>query len=209
MHVTAIAHAKERLKIAHDSVKKMEAADNFAEVRTAWIEFLHAVSSVYSKLEQGAKADGKSAAWYGRMKKERKDDPLLSYLHHARNADRYGLEEIVSSEGSASIASYLQPDGLILQIRSVGRGETTWGDKIFDEHGRLAGTKVEESWAKWALVVTVKDNRFGDSFLPPTHHLDNPIVGQDPGFLANLSLPYLSSLIDAGEGYVIPPSQTK
>jgi len=27
------------------------------------------------------------------MKKIRKDDPLLSYLHHARNSDEHGIEE--------------------------------------------------------------------------------------------------------------------
>jgi hypothetical protein len=55
-------------------------------------------STIYSKLEQGAKGCGPSDAWFGRKKYDRKTDPLLRYIHHARNADEHGLEAVTSHD---------------------------------------------------------------------------------------------------------------
>ena len=44
-------------------------------------------------LNKAAKVSGKASAWYGRVKKLRKDDPLLSYMHHARNSEEHGIED--------------------------------------------------------------------------------------------------------------------
>ena len=50
---------------------------DFAHAEEAWTDFLLAASTIYTKLEQGAKTSGQSAAWFGRKKKQRRDDPVL------------------------------------------------------------------------------------------------------------------------------------
>jgi hypothetical protein len=43
-----------------------------------------------ARLEDKRQRDG----GYGRAKHERRNDPLLSYIHHARNADEHGIKDI-------------------------------------------------------------------------------------------------------------------
>ena len=80
MDAEAITQAKSRLSRATRAVEDLKTATNASQAEDAWTDFLVAASTVYSKLEQGSKNFGKSQGWYGRKKKERKDDPLLRYV---------------------------------------------------------------------------------------------------------------------------------
>ena len=60
----------------------------------AWSNFLTMANRAYTKLEQGAKDNGKHRAWFGRQKHERRQDPSLRYIKNARDADEHGLERI-------------------------------------------------------------------------------------------------------------------
>src|SRR5690606_27755019 len=95
MDPQAVEQAKIRLKKAETAIARLKSADSFEQAEDAWTDFLSATSTIYSKLEQGAKVNGKSSAWFGRKKKERKDDPLLRYLHYARNSDEHGVQRLV------------------------------------------------------------------------------------------------------------------
>jgi hypothetical protein len=64
------------------------------------VDFLTSSHRVFSKLAAGAQA-GKSSAWYGRIKRERKNDDLLAYMQQARHADEHGLEKIADASGGA------------------------------------------------------------------------------------------------------------
>jgi hypothetical protein len=59
-----------------------------------------AAGGIYAKLEQGSRTNGRSRAWYGRIKNVRKNDELLSYLHHARNSEEHGLDGSLLEDGS-------------------------------------------------------------------------------------------------------------
>jgi hypothetical protein len=85
------------------SLKELKETKDPAIIETLWENFLIAANGIYSKLERGAKTNGKSKAWYGRKKHERKNDPLLSYLHHARNAAEHGIQRITSRTSTRSL----------------------------------------------------------------------------------------------------------
>src|SRR5207249_4288002 len=92
MDPVALALAKNKLYVAAESNAKLQAATTYVDAELAWSAFIMAASTIYSKLEQGAKSSGKSQGWFGRKKKERRTDALLRYLHFARNSDEHGLE---------------------------------------------------------------------------------------------------------------------
>jgi hypothetical protein len=109
MDKSAIDAARVNLTKASAAADKMRAAKSHPEFELAWSDFLVAHGRVFSKLEQGSKPNRRSTAWYGRQKHTRRTDPLLSYLHHARNIDEHGLEPVTQ----------LQPGGI--GIGTTGR----------------------------------------------------------------------------------------
>lgn len=96
MGQTAVVAANISLAKAAAAVEAMRNAKTFPELETAWSDLLSAGHRIFSKLEQGAKASGTSAAWYGRQKNTRRTYPLLSYIHHARNVDEHRIGALTS-----------------------------------------------------------------------------------------------------------------
>jgi hypothetical protein len=94
MEKKAIQAAAENLAKTKAAMSAMRNASTFEQLESAWSDFLIAAHRIYTKLEQGAKVDGRSIAWFGRKKNERSTNTLLQYIHHARNADEHGLIKI-------------------------------------------------------------------------------------------------------------------
>lgn len=160
-----------------------------------------AAGTIYTKLEQGAKGHGKSAGWYGRKKKERKDDPLLRYLHYARNSEEHGIERVVVKETGVSF-----------------EGPLKFGEWRLTKVNYADATKKPQTVEKRDFIQTgpclmltrVHDTRFNDYCDPPTRHRGEEIAGAGrfPYHVALLGLAYLSELIREAEGLVEPPSKT-
>jgi hypothetical protein len=108
MDKTAVTAASESLARAEAALRDIEAAQTVGEIEKAWSDFLTAANRVFSKLQQGAKSNGQTAAWYARIRHERKRDKLLRYLRHARNADEHGLAK-VTERTSPSLALGVGP----------------------------------------------------------------------------------------------------
>lgn len=193
----AIRHAVARLEKANEALKRLESARTLDEADSAWLDLLLAGNGVYSKLEQGSKCNGKATAWFGRAKKARKDDPLLSYMHHARNSDEHGIEDITKrvKAGDATIT-----------IREPFDPSKMEGVQIFvgtDNFGRVHVTSSNEEVVSTRMfnkpsltLVSVKDQRFNDSFNVPCQHLGANIADQSPTAIGKLFLSYLSNLIN-------------
>lgn len=94
MDQVAVGAARGCLGRAKEALLSLKQTDNFDEMEVAWSNFLIMANRVYVKLEQGAKISSKSNAWFGRKKHERRNDPLLSYVKNARDADEHGLMKI-------------------------------------------------------------------------------------------------------------------
>ncbi len=183
MKARAIVEAGVRLDRMREAVRALDTDDwDFPVLEYAWWRFLLAASGFYSKLEQGAKGHGQSMAWYGRVKHVRKKDPLLSYLHHARDGEEHSIE------GSATPAP--------IRLKSVKNAKgfrNVEGD--IERIEVAAGATVNLSFALPGLrLLSVTDDRFGDTFHPPTVHLGKVIPDPSPREIAKLALLYFAEL---------------
>ena len=91
MRAKAIIECRERLLRAEDALAAMRDAKTYSLFRRNWSYFLLAAAGVYAMLHEGSKGCQKSRDWCNLRKKERKNDPMLSYLHHARDSAEHGL----------------------------------------------------------------------------------------------------------------------
>jgi hypothetical protein len=76
----------------------MRASRTIDELETCWNDFLHAIDRVWHKAEQSHKGNKRWAGWVGGYTSDRKTDPVLTYLRHARNADQHTIEDITSKQ---------------------------------------------------------------------------------------------------------------
>ncbi len=193
MKKIAKERAAEHLALARATIDRLTLADGPKAYSQAWSDFLSQASRIYSKLEQGAKGCKTSEPWFGRMKAERKLDPLLAYIHHARNSDEHGLDYVVAETGSSLIGT-------------MAEGATEFhmaAEVMLDATGKLhvrnpqtktpdAVTSVELTEPRMELA-TVKDR--GNNFEPPELHLGRPIVFNSPPAVAKLAVDYLASML--------------
>lgn len=191
MDAQAVEQAKGRLQRADKALQRLNAATNYDEAEEAWSDFLLAAAAIYSKLEQGSKSKGTSSGWFGRKKKERKDDPLLRFLHHARNSDEHGIERVAERGGNQHDIStgeqlkFNERREKLISIRDGMTGEI----KVENMRALLYGPSL--------VMIRVHDRRFGDYCDPPSEHMGKPIDLDDNSLIgmASLGLAYLTSLI--------------
>lgn len=170
MDIEAVSQAKAKLAKAKKALVAFKAAAAVEEAEEAWSDYLLAVSTLYSKLEQGAKINGKSHGWFGRKKKERKDDPLLRYLHYARNSDEHGIERVVATtpDNTWQGRTLKFNERIDVKLQMADRVTGQWGPE-FD--GVLAGPTLKP--------VRAHDRRYNDYCDPPTTHLGVEILYSD------------------------------
>lgn len=199
----AVEKARTRLAKASEALERIEQKEAFDTFESDWTDFLLASNSIYTVLEQGAKASNQSRQWFGRKKKERAADPLLQYLRQARNADEHGLERIVEraehtldidfKEGYRPTTGHVKtPDGKVFQLPPTP--ENADGMVI-----------TLRSYA----LAQVKDTRYGTTFDPPTEHLGKPLeVPNSPISAGKLALAYQTHLVAEAEQLVFLRSLT-
>lgn len=189
MNPHAVKKAAVRLQRARKAHAALEAAKNFEDAEEAWTDFLLAANGFYSVLEQGSKSHGPSSGWFGRLKGKRKKDPLLKYLHFARNSDEHGVRRVTNHGG---IPMY--PGG-----ESVPFGEKH-EVKIqpLDENKNPIGEAQTGFFMGPRLVaITAHDDRFSDSCDPPEEHLGQKFnFSDDPRYIAEAALSYLESALE-------------
>lgn len=101
----AISGARDRLQIVSDARATIQNdARTAGTIRAAWWSFLMAFNGVFSKLQQGAKGDPASEAWFVIKARERKTDDLLVYLQHARNCEEHSVAASSATHGIRVIA---------------------------------------------------------------------------------------------------------
>ena len=200
MKRAAIEKAKARIEDARIALEAVKASEDFADFRYAWKDFLAALKGVHSIFEASAtaKKDPKAYGWYARKIGERRRDPLLRYVHAARNAEEYGVEPI--AEHVPALMTIGGP-GETIHVRTL----------IFGEDGKIAHYDVTTPDGKLLLpkitpahvkLITVHDERFGDSFDPPKEHLGKSVRIGSPLEVAELALSYHERLVDEAERYV-------
>lgn len=196
MNALALFKARQRLEKARDSLTRVQTAWDHKTFRFAWTDFLHAANSVFTILEQGARANPQSRQWFGGKKNFRRKDPLLSYMHQARNSDEHGIEDITRQ----TQASYEVPSDSDRLVRptEIKDGQIVWAE-VPGDTGIVwitVGFAVE--------LIAVTDIRFNTSVQPPKEHLGVTLVDESPQNVARLLLTYLECLI--AEASALPPT---
>jgi hypothetical protein len=89
-------------------------ASTRAEAMQEWDNFLGGCSRVFEKLKEASKAHSSLRSWYESKVDERATEPVLLYLHVARNQDHHGVVDD---------ATMGQPTRAITPARRVDFGE--------------------------------------------------------------------------------------
>lgn len=196
MKALALIRATEHLALAKAEVETLKMEFGPTAYSQSWSRFLSQVSRFYSKLEQGAKGCDVSTPWFGSKKHQRRTDPLLTYVHHARNCDEHGLDYVIAKTGSQ----------LIVTIKDDAKEVRTSLEMMVDHYGKVhirnPQTTTPESIENMELteprmeLVAVKDGRSMRTFDPPKMHLGMPIVECAPPDVAKLTIVYLEGVLD-------------
>ncbi|MCY1644043.1 hypothetical protein [Methylorubrum sp. SL192] len=190
MDALAVEKAHRKLKRAERAVEALRSSTDAEQTEEAWEDFLAAFGTIYATFEEGSKGEGKSSSWFGREKNCRKKDPLLRYLHFARNAEEHGVRRIVE-RGSTSISLRSPYAGVMLRSNGID----TW---------TVVGIRGDVHFASDIVrLVEVRDDRFGDRCGPPDTHLGQPIARATPLTIAEYGLSYLTSMVDAASKLVL------
>ncbi|MEH6697092.1 MAG: hypothetical protein V7672_00180 [Brevundimonas sp.] len=185
MKTKAITQANDRLRRAKAALARVASASSFEDLSEAWSDFLLLSNGVYFKLALGAVGCGKSEAWRGRKRRERKVDELLQYLHQARNSDEHGIEPVAEMKGKLSISGFGYLRGLVAIPLEDGSAKIALD----------ADPEVEVSFSTYAALVPVTNSEHGDTFQVPTCHLGHALVNPTPQRAGKLFVSYLERLI--------------
>lgn len=179
--------------MAKAELDAIEHVREFDQFEPGWYKFLLAANAADMIIAESA-TGAKSKPWYGRKKHLRRNDPLLRYMHAARNADEHGIEPVVEvkpgffqigSPGEAvHIGRLVVERGVIKQL------------SLNPVSGRYPQVRHENAVCK---LKPVFDSRYGDTFDPPTEHLGLPLEKADAVSVAKLWLAYLTDLVSEAE----------
>ena len=115
MKEIAIDKAKKRMAEAGHYFMTLDGRMTFEQFNHRWSAFLNAINRAFLALSAGARDNAKTRAWWSEKKHEWKTDPLLQYLHQARNSDEHGLDaltEWIPGYFSAALPPGLNPASL-------------------------------------------------------------------------------------------------
>jgi hypothetical protein len=203
MDTDAVAQAKLRLGKAEKALAAMKSATALDDMEEFWTDFLIATAAIYSKLEQGSKQNPKSEGWYARKKSERRKDPLLRYLHYARNSNEHGIERVVRSTGDNNHPF----EGRKMRVNERFATTVQQVDPVTKvtfgaiATGTFAGPTLKP--------IRAHDRRFNDHCDPPEEHRGTLIDLPDfADSLGGAALPYLREMIGEAEGLAAGSSNT-
>ncbi len=190
MKKAAIQKSRIRLARANQALDKLCKSQNFDAFSEAWTDFLLAANSIFSILEKGALSDATTKQWFFSKKKQARKDPLVRYMVQARNADEHGIEP-VAEPVPGHIAIGVGGESVYIKSLTIGGGHVR--GEILPVEGRFPTVEIQNAHPR---LITVKDDRFGDSFDPPAEHLGKKLSDASPLTVATLMMRYLSGLID-------------
>jgi hypothetical protein len=177
MIASAVLKANQETERAAVSLETMKSATDRQDFARAWSDFLSASHRTFSKLEQAAKTSGTSKAWFGRKVHDRRNDPLLSYIHHARNVDEHGLED------SASPGYRLGNPRLERVAEYRGRATRVVNYVFRDIHAD----------GSTSVLHPVVDR--GVTYPPPDEHMGTPIENPSAVIVGDLAIAYLQAMV--------------
>lgn len=186
--MSRLSAARKELRLASESLAALRVATDHQKLDECWIKVLHSVERCWNKVRAAMKHNTKWNGWTerGRIEGMRTKDPLLSYLHQARDADEHGLADITVKK----------PGGL--GINPAGPGPTHL-DRLVIRNGRLTEMKASQPMritlipATIALSPVVNRNV---TYEVPTMHEGEPLGGTDPITVATAGIAFYARTLD-------------
>lgn len=186
----AITKAERRLEAARAASDAIQCADDPNEIESEWAKFVLAVGGWYSILEQGAKGNGPSQGWFGKLKSERKKDDLLRYIHYARNSEEHGIKphthrghQYVELGPGATATIYKKSQYITELVESSGPIRFFGPENV--------------------ALDTVLDERYGDTCDIPKSHRGTAI-DPTPANVAKLCVQYLVEMTEKAKKLADP-----
>lgn len=164
-----------------------------------WTDFLIAATSIPHIIEKAAGATPQARQWYGGKRNEGRKDPLVLYMFQARNAEEHGIEPVTEFEPAEYTIEHPEMGMTIGDPRISPDGKTLY---LKAGHGPTGPTPRITRKPANVRLASVYDDRFKQTFDPPTVHLGQPINSGEPATPAqagNLYLSYVSALVRAAE----------
>lgn len=191
MDPRAVKQAEQRLRKAGKAFLKLCGTKDAEKIKENWVEFLTLSATIFEKIKAGAGKSGSSYGWFGKKIKDRKDDPLLSYVQHARNSEQHGIEDITQTWDRHR---FVGAAGSVLTGLNVPEGAIVGEIIAFDASGHRV--RLTTSQSKEVRLVAVHDKKHNVSFDVPKSHLGNQLPDNlTPEYVAGLALEYLKDLI--------------
>lgn len=101
-------HAKRELVAAEKAIERMSQSKSLEDLEDEWKNYLNAIEKNWVKTERACQhIRNKFEPWQGQFTRERKKDPLLKYIKHARNSDQHTIHECMEKK-DASNSMYVE-----------------------------------------------------------------------------------------------------
>ena len=197
-----IEKCRSRLRSAENALADLSAASDITSFQEGWYPFLCAWKAVLNVVEQVVKGTPAATTWFNRKKQERKDDPLLAYLFHARNDEEHGLDPSVRH--AEAVVRFSIPDAGVenRQISVRVNPRTGKTEPYRTDGGPLI---IEEERGPGPALQSVTDR--GIIYGPPVQHLGKSI-SDDPLVVASAGLAWMHALVSEAESIMGEPSHS-
>lgn len=188
----------------------LESAPDLDSAKSAWSDFLEQHYRVFEKL-RAATRDTAHAGWFGEITHDRKSDALLSYVHHARNADSHGISEVTQEQAEASSIGHVLKGGetgVVIAARPPNQSYSSEfrvqnmviynGRVVRAEVESLDGKPVAMDYRPERLILIPVVDR-GVKYRPPTKHFDSEIADVTVIDVARLAFEYAERRVTEAE----------
>jgi hypothetical protein len=191
---------RKELSRAREAIAAMHTSETLIEFDEHWKHFLHRLERLWNKAQAHYGRSPKWGNWAAKFEKDRRQDPLLSYLCNARGAEEHTTAEVTGREaGGIGIGLAdgvgVQPDG-----------------SIHIEHLFIttAPGHIEVQSAQ-PLKITFQPERVrmepitnrGRLYPVPNAHLGHQIDSSNLPAVAELALTYYESLLSQSEAFFV------
>lgn len=184
-------HAKRELKAAETAIERMAKSESIEDLEDEWKSFLNSVEKCWVKTERACQPfRNKFQPWQGKFSKERKKDPVLRYIKHARNSDQHTIQEAMQKT-DASSSMYVEGGPGITHIERL----TIRDGKLIEYRGNKP--LVIENLPNRVELLRVKDG--SKWYNPPRSHKHIKLLWPAPLDVAVLGLEYYRDFVKQAE----------
>lgn len=191
MKVAAIEKAEDRLSTAKENLSALEKSIDYPSSRRAWYGFLLSSNAIFSIFQQGTKKSTNCRGWFAKKTNQRQTDPLLSYLHQARNAEEHGIQSVTALDRQTAV--FMMDGEPVASIDDIAGGSGTF--RHLSKHPPDLSKVTElRIYPDRARLLSIKSRDV--AFHPPSEHLGLRIEEATPIIVARLMIQYLESMIE-------------